>query len=160
MRQLLTAPPQVFRGFSSKRQKTSERRSLIADRRLEHAAGKIIRRLTDRYRKSCLRSPCKTCSLSHLLGARLVERAGERVVQATRCCRTAPLPPPLPQAGEGRQARRRRRLSRARPASTSARRGCCCDAGCDRHAAWRRRSCGRHWRSAAQRRSRRTGRSG
>src|SRR5690606_40772378 len=65
-----------------------------------------------------------TYSLSHLW---------ERVLQATRSCRTAL--PPLAQAAEGGQACGRRRLNRVRPAWKSTRRGCCYGAGCDHRAA-------------------------
>jgi len=51
-------------------------------------------------------------------------------------------------------------FNRARKALMTTQTDCCCAAGCDLPAAWRRRSCGRRWRNAAPRRSRTTDRSG
>ena len=58
--------------------------------------------------------------------------------------------------GSGLLPRQHCGINRVRRAQKRVRRGCCCGAGCDLHAALRRKSCDRRWRNAAQRRSRTT----
>lgn len=53
-----------------------------------------------------------------------------------------------------------RGISPFRQVPSSVRTGCCFAAGSGLPVAWRQRSCGRHWRNAAPRRSHRTNQSG